>query len=247
MTGNDLRSFFAATKAEAAALPLPDNWVPWKEPRDPTPVDLFITGLIAKRRPPRIDPGRAHPFACPYHFVRSELHRLRWDVDQAVRRMRNLHRKRGQARSRYQRAAEQLQAALDAIKAASAELDLHDVATGYPTGDQDTVLGGFGDPDELSANVVMATDALRDGLRHAHLLTHALSTKPADFHRRAFLAGFGRTYAVLTNRLPKAGDGPFPPFAAVAYTFLWEDAEPSDMRRLTKSIDFAPLKIILGD
>lgn len=244
MSNEEIKSILTALGAEAAAPPPPPpGWECWKEPKDPSPVDRFVTDLIRKRRPPRIDPDGQYPFSCPYHFVRSQLSKIRWDVDQTAERMMHLVLQRNEVRERHVKAAEKLHTALAAVNAAIADLDLPDVEISLPTDDDQSIVGGFGDQQELASYIVVARHALSNAVSHADLLRHTLTTKPADFHRRAFLANIGKVYKLLTCRRPTAGDGPFPTFATVTYTFLWPERETGDFNKLTRQTDFSHLEI----
>lgn len=57
---------------------LPANWRPWKQPRRPLPIDLFMTEILQRRRAPKIrapeDLATRHYFgACPYATARAEV------------------------------------------------------------------------------------------------------------------------------------------------------------------------------
>lgn len=248
MSNEEIKSILAALEAEAAAPPPPPpGWDCWKEPKDPSPVDRFVTDLIRKRRPPRIDPDGQYPFSCPYHYVRTELAKIRWRVDRTAEAITCLVQQRAEVRDRHVRAVKTLRAALDAVSAVVADLELPEGSLSFPNDDNHSIIGGFGDQDELASYIGLAHYALSNAVCHADLLRHTLTTKPADFHRRAYLAHIGKIYKLMTGSRPAAGDGPFPEFAAHAYAFLWPDREAGDFNKLIRSTDFSFLEIFLGD
>lgn len=238
MTERVLRALI--DRLETPRLLVPEGWSCWKLPLAPTSLDKEIEYLVQSTRSPRITREQVGSIPCPYYYVRQVLERIRSEAELSARRADQAFDNRDRLRPTIVKVDEELNRAMEALKRACELLGVPDYEATLTGGDTREHVAEIGNIHDLASSVSMARLYTNEGLIQTKLLNR--KGRRPKFEKRAVLAHLGQAYLQLTGVRPKAGDGPFPRFAAAAFDQLYPGSEINDLNKLIRTLDWAAFK-----